>query len=236
MINNKKILAIIPARGGSKRLPRKNILPLAGKPLIQWTIEAALNSKYLDTVMVSTDCSEIASISKSSGADIPFIRSAVLANDVASSIDVVLDTIFFYEANSEEFDYIILLQPTSPLRTSQDIDSAIEMLIEKSASGIISVTECEHSPLWCNTLPDTLSFNDFISKDLMSKRSQDLATYYRLNGAIYLVESAHVKNFNNFFPRENVFSYIMDKSHSVDIDDEFDFQLAELLVENVKSL
>lgn len=230
MINDKKILAIIPARGGSKRLPRKNVLPLGGKPLIQWTIEAALSSSYIDDVFVSTDCSEIAKTAENCGLKIPYLRSALLSNDTASSVDVVLDVIKYYHSKNVNYDLVMVLQPTSPLRTLQDIDSAIEMLESKSATGVISVTECDHSPLWCNTLPEDNSFDGFISKELSTKRSQDLPTYYRLNGAIYLTECSHVKKHKTLFPKKNVYAFVMDKKHSIDIDDEMDFKIAETLI------
>lgn len=234
MLNGKRVLAIIPARGGSKRLPKKNILPLGGKPLIGWTIEVAQSSQNISTVMVSTDCSEIATISESFGAEVPYLRSAKLSNGHASSVDVVLDAINFYETQGEKFEYILLLQPTSPLRTSKDIDNAMDMLNSKAATGIISVVECEHSPLWCNTLPNDNSFYGFIPKKVMTKRSQDLESYYRINGAIYLIETTYFKEVKNFFNGPDIYAYIMEKSHSVDIDDEFDFKLAESLINVIK--
>ena len=128
MIGNKKLLAVIPARGGSKRLPRKNILDLSGKPMISWTIDAALGSKYIDRIVVSTDDQEIAKISKDCGADIPFIRPLELATDYATSIDVVLNLIESLERNNEYYDYIMLLQPTSPLRSTKNINESVELL------------------------------------------------------------------------------------------------------------
>jgi CMP-N-acetylneuraminic acid synthetase len=154
MIINKNLLAIIPARGGSKRLPRKNILDLVEKPLISWTIEAALGSKYIDRTIVSTDSQEIADISKKYGADVPFMRSIDLANDESTSIDVVLNLLKKLEEVGELYDYIILLQPTSPLRTTQHIDESVELLQLTNSDAVISVCEAEHSPLWCNVIPD----------------------------------------------------------------------------------
>jgi len=138
MYKDKKILALIPARGGSKGLPRKNIKPLLGKPLIAWTIEQSLASKYLDKVVVSTEDKEIAEISKKYGAEVPFIRPKELAKDDTPSIDVVLHAIDFLE-KKELFNIIVLLQPTSPLRTISDIDNSIEFLFSKNAQAIISV-------------------------------------------------------------------------------------------------
>ena len=128
MIGQQRLLAIIPARGGSKRLPRKNILDLSGKPLIAWTIEAALNSKYIDRIVVSTDDQEIANISIKHGAEVPFLRPKSLATDDASSIDTVINVLGEIEIIDQHYEYIVLLQPTSPLRTEIDIDKAIELL------------------------------------------------------------------------------------------------------------
>ncbi|WP_064606213.1 acylneuraminate cytidylyltransferase family protein [Photobacterium sp. J15] len=224
-----RILAIIPARGGSKRLPRKNVLPLAGKPLIQWAIDAAKEVASIDTVMVSTDCPEIAEISKQCGAEVPYLRSAELSSDTASSIDVVLDVIRHYESQGQVFDSILLLQPTSPLRTAADIEKAVALMAEKDANGVVSVTECEHSPLWCNTLPDDLGMDNFIPEELTATRSQDLPTYYRLNGAVYLVKTNVVKKESTLFPKQKSFALVMDNNHSVDIDNELDFRLAEMI-------
>ena len=228
-----KILAIIPARGGSKRLPRKNILELCGKPLIQWTIDAALECDGIDTVMVSTDCSEISQIAKNAGAEVPFLRNAELSSDTASSADVVLDAISYYKNNNQLFDAIILLQPTSPLRTTEDISNAISLYKEKSANAIVSVTECEHSPLWCNTLPDNLSMDNFILDNIKKTRSQDLPIYYRLNGAIYLVKTVIFQQEKQFIP-SFTYSLIMKNENSIDIDTEFDFNLAKLISESIK--
>jgi CMP-N-acetylneuraminic acid synthetase len=232
MINNKKILAIIPARGGSKRLPRKNILPLLGKPLIQWTSDAALASKYIDTVMVSTDSKEIVEISESCGVSTPYLRSDVLSNDVATSIDVVLDVLENYENNNQLFDLVMLLQPTSPLRKCEDIDEAVELFIEKSAHAVVSVAECDHSPLWSNTLPSDFNLSNFISNEVLNKRSQDLPVYYRLNGAIYIFDVEKIRKNSNYLSSPNTFGFVMSKNRSVDIDDEFDFYLAESIIRN----
>lgn len=230
MINDKKILAIIPARGGSKRLPRKNILPIGGKPLIQWTIEASNLSKYIDTTFVSTDSSEIASIATDCGLSVPYLRSDSLSSDTASSMDVILDAINNYELKGHSFDLVLLLQPTSPLRDNEDIDGAIELFIEKSAGAVVSVTECDHSPLWTNVLPSDLNLSGFIPDSVLKTRSQDLPTYYRLNGAIYLFEVKNIKNGNNYLSLPNSFGFPMSKSHSIDIDDEHDFIIAEALL------
>ncbi|OOE33404.1 CMP-N-acetlyneuraminic acid synthetase, partial [Salinivibrio kushneri] len=184
MIEQKKVCALIPARGGSKRLPKKNSLPLSGKPLIAWTIEAALNSQYIDKVLVSTDSEEIASISREFGAYVPALRPEYLANDTATTEQVIR-----YELNRhmQDSDILIILQPTSPLRSKQQIDQALRLFQEKKASSVFSVTACEHPPEWCGKLPDNYSMANFISGDF-STRSQDLQKSFRLNGAIYIYD------------------------------------------------
>jgi len=157
MYNNKTFLAIIPARGGSKRLPRKNILDLNGTPLIAYSIEAGLKSKYIDKVIVSSDDEEILKISKKYGA-LTLIRPDELAGDMATTFDAIAHTI----ENTKEYDYIVLLQPTSPLRDEKHIDEAIELLEGKEANAVVSVCEMEHSPLWSNTLDSTLSMKGFL--------------------------------------------------------------------------
>lgn len=227
MLNNKTFLAIIPARGGSKRLPRKNVLDLAGKPLIAWTIEAAKNSKYIDHFIVSTDDQEISDVSKKHGAAV-LTRPAELATDTASSVDVVLHAI---EAQNQSYDYVILLQPTSPLRTAQHIDEAIERLFEKNANAVISVCETDHSPLWANTLPEDGNMDNFIREEVKGKRSQDLPTYYRLNGAIYIADIKRLIGEKTLYIK-NSFSYVIEKKYSVDIDQSIDFKLADFILQN----
>ena len=233
MISDKKLLAIIPARGGSKRLSRKNILDFAGKPLIAWSIESALRSKYIDRVVISTDDQEIADISKKYGADVPFMRPDELATDKATSIDVVLHLLEKLETDNKFYDYIILLQPTSPLRTTQNIDESVELLQSKNSDSVISVCKAEHSPLWCNTLPEDDDLCGFIKESTVNKRGQDLEQYYRLNGAIYLCSINSLKKENAFFLKSNCLAYKMEQEQSVDIDTKVDFMLAEILVASV---
>jgi CMP-N-acetylneuraminic acid synthetase len=225
---NKKILAIIPARGGSKGIKDKNIKPLNGKPLIYYSIHESLESNIIQEVMVNTDSEKIASISKKYGAKIPFLRSKELATDEASSVDVIEDTLNYYEQRNISFDYFILLQPTSPLRRREDIIRAFEILEQKNAKSIVSVCEAEHSPLLMNKLDNDLSMKDFLKKE-NDKRRQDFDKYYRLNGAIYISE---VKNFletKNFYG-EGSYAYIMPNNRSVDIDNEIDLKLAEIIM------
>ncbi|HDY7750739.1 TPA: acylneuraminate cytidylyltransferase family protein [Vibrio vulnificus] len=225
-----KILAITPARGGSKRLPGKNIKNLNGKPLIQWTIDAALAVQEIARVMVTTDCDEIAEIAKKAGAEVPFIRPPELATDTSSSSDVIRHALDFYRAQGEEFDFVLLLQPTSPIRSADDIRHAIEQLKAHTADAVVSVCPCEHSPLWANTLPDDRSMADFIRHEVSQLRSQDLPHYYRINGAIYLTRVSRFYQENSLFLSSNIFAYVMDNESSVDIDHELDFLIAETVL------
>ncbi|HAF28027.1 MAG TPA: CMP-N-acetlyneuraminic acid synthetase [Bacteroidales bacterium] len=231
-MQKKEYLAIIPARKGSKRLPNKNIKNLGGHPLISWTIRAALDSKYLNDVMVSTDSVEIAEISKHYGASIPFIRPDHLAKDDSSSFDVVKHVIDFYKNNGIEYENIVLLQPTSPLRTSNEIDNAIEMQVIKNANSITSVCEVDHSPLWTGTIPIDNSMRGFLNLNSKVNRSKDLETYYRLNGAIYIVKTSRILEEKSFISQEKSFAFKMGREQSVDIDTILDFKLASLILQD----
>ena len=235
MYKGKTILGVIPARGGSKGLSRKNIKILFGKPLIAWTIEQALASKYLDRLIVSTEDEEIAEVSKKYGAEVPFIRPKELAEDNAKGIDVVLHAIDWLKKNDrrKQYDLIILIQPTSPLRKSDDIDKAIELLFLKKAKAIVSVCEVDHHPLWANTLPEDGCMKDFIRQEIMNKNRQELSVFYRLNGAIYLAYCNYLKKYRSFIG-EKTFAYIMPRERSIDIDSEVDLNLAEVLIKIFK--
>jgi len=222
-----KIVAIIPARSGSKRLPGKNIALIGGKPLIQHSIDTALKSKYINRVVVSTDSQEIADISKSAGAEIPYIRPSELALDTSTSIDVLLHMLTFL--GPENYFASILLQPTSPLRLPVDIDNSIELFLEKNASSVTSVTTCDHSPLLANTLPATMSMEHFLLEKIGIQRGQDLPVYYRLNGAIYINKISKLIEEKRIISKNNCYAFVMPKERSIDIDDSFDFQMADFL-------
>lgn len=230
MYRGKKFLAVIPARGGSKRLPNKNMLHLCGKPLIAWTIEAALGSSYIDRSVVTSDSDEILKIGEKY--DVGIIkRPKKLALDTSTTIDAIKHAI---EIIGNKYDFTVLLQPTSPLRTSKHIDGAIEFLEDRKAEAVISVCENEHSPLWSNTLPNDLSMKNFLRKDIINKRSQDLPKYYRLNGAIYICRTSKLLEQNTFFLNDNIYAYVMDRKSSIDIDDKFDFLYAYTIINEKK--
>jgi len=226
-----QLLYIIPARGGSKGLPGKNIKELAGKPMIAYSILAALHSKYKGKVVVSTDDLKIAELSKQHGAEVPFMRPSELATDNASTVDAIIHAIEYYKKQTVYFDLIVLLQPTSPLRTCVDIDNAIDLLIQKKASAIVSVCENEHHPLWSNSLPEDGSMKDFMREEAKGKNRQQLPKNYRLNGAVYVSKTEDLIKHKGFI-HEGTYAYIMPANRSIDIDHEIDFKLAELLIKN----
>ena len=221
-------IAIIPARSGSKGVKDKNIRDLKGKPLMAYTIEAALNSGEFDEVMVSTDSERYAEIAKKYGARVPFLRSKKTSTDTATSWDMVEEVLLKYKENGEHFDTFCLLQPTSPLRTSYDIRAAYNLYKERADFAVVSVCEAEHSPLWCGHLPADNEFVGFIDAENMKQR-QAGGKFYRLNGAIYIVS---IKRFNNdrYFYKAGSYAYIMPQNRSVDIDTEMDFKFAEVLI------
>jgi len=229
-----KNLAVIPARSGSKGLKDKNIKLLNGKPLLAYTIEAALETKIFTEVVVSTDSEEYANIARSFGANVPFLRDKSLATDTSSSWDVVIDVLNKYKELGDLFDIVALLQPTSPLRTANDILSAYNDLLTKDANAIISVSEVDHSPLWANTLPKDNSLTNFIRKEIINLPRQKLPKYYRINGAIYLVKTKYLLSVENIY-KDKCYAFIMDKNNSVDIDDKYDFKYAEFILNNTES-
>jgi len=224
-----KLLALIPARGGSKGIKKKNIVPLCGRPLIWYTIEAAKNSGVFHNIVVSTDSDEIAEISRKWGASVPFKRPDYLATDDAKGIDVVLHAMEFMERRGESYDAIMVLQPTSPLRTAEDIQSAMEIFLKKDANAVVSVTEADHHPLWMSTLPPDGRLDDFLLPEVRNRNRQELPKYYRLNGAIYLARWEYLKEHGDWF-KKNCFAYIMPRERSVDIDEMVDLLLAEALL------
>ena len=222
-------MAIIPARSGSKGLKDKNVKLLDGKPLIAYTIEAALNSKMFDEVFLSTDSEKYAKIGREYGANVPFLRSGELSTDTASSWDVVKAALLNYREIGIEFDTVALLQPTSPLRNCRDIIDGYEQMKIKNANAIVSVCEVDHSPLWCNTLPKDHSLQNFLNQNLIGKPRQSLPIYYRLNGALYIVKTDYLLKTDNIYA-DRCYAVIMPKKRSVDIDDDVDFKLAEILM------
>lgn len=224
-----KRIAIIPARSGSKRLKDKNVKELNGKPLMAYTIEAALKSKMFDKVFVSTDSQEYADVAIQYGADASFLRTTKNSGDNSSSWDVIREVVNHLKGLGEKYDEIMLLQATSPLRNAQDIINAVTLLHEKNGSAVVSVTECEHSPIWCNILPESGVMDNFEREEYKNFPIQQLPTFYRYNGALYLVTEKELQNEKSMFEK-NCYAYIMPQYRSVDIDTALDFTIAETIM------
>ena len=221
-----KILAIIPARGGSKTIPRKNIKLLNGKPLIYYTIKESIKSKYLGRIIVSTEDKEISEISKKYGAEV-IERPEELAKDETPTIDVIFHVL---QVQAENFEpgLVVLLQPTSPLRNAQDIDNAIELFLKNDCESVVSVCEVEHSLYWSFEIENRYLKPIFGGKYLNMRR-QDLPKVYTPNGAIYVSTPEILRKYKSFYCSKTI-PYIMPPERSVDIDNEIDFMLAELLM------
>lgn len=219
-----KVLALVPARGGSKGIPRKNIKPFAGKPLIAWTIEAALGSRSLDSVVVSTEDDEIAEVARRCGAQVPFLRPAELAQDATPGIEPVLHALEQLPA----FDAVLLLQPTSPLRTTDDINQCIELAQELGAPSVVSVSEPEEHPYWMYRLREDQRLQSFIDAPKVSCR-QELPRIYALNGALYFALSGWLRRRRAFVTEETV-AYVMPRERALDLDSLIDWKLGELLL------
>ena len=228
MYKEKKILGIITARGGSKGIPRKNIKDLAGKPLIAYTIEATKASKYLTRCIVSTDDQEISEISKQYGADIPFMRPAELAQDQSTSIDVVQHALTKIEQEQgEKYDYLMILQPTSPLRTAEDIDACIQKIIDTDADSVMGVLELiDFSLKKLKKIEDDQILPLVEDEGNQSARRQDLSKIYKRNCAIYLTKTDLIMQGDIFGKISR--PHIMSAESSVDINEPIDFQIAEL--------
>ena len=222
--HKKKNIAIIPARCGSKGLKYKNIKELNGKPLLAYSVDTAVDSGLFDEVMVSTDSNEYAGIARKCGASVPFLRSNEQSGDDADSWGVVLEVLAKYMENGQYFDTVCLLQPTSPLRKTEDILAAYELMHDKNADAVTSVCEVDHSPLWTMMLDEDQSLFEF-RKNLVNVPRQKLSKYFRLNGAIYIKRICYGENITLLDEKE--YAVIMDQRNSVDIDTIEDFELAE---------
>ncbi len=225
-------LAIIPARCGSKGIKDKNIYPLLGKPLIAWSIDAALHAEYITKTVVSSDCDKILSVAKEYGAH-PIKRPEALATDTAPSEPLILDVIEQLEQRGESYDYIVLLQPTSPLRNSDDIDEAIKRLLQTGADALISVYEPSHSPYKAFIRNENGFLRGIVDNDKPFMRRQDLPPVYFTNGAIYIIDTSIFKDTKRLFC-ERTIPYIMSAKKSVDIDTLDDIKRAEKSLESLR--
>lgn len=220
------VLALIPARGGSKGIPRKNIKPLAGKPLIGWTIDAAKQASCIDRIVVSTEDEEIACVARELGADVPFMRPAELASDDAEGIAPVLHAI----EKLPEFDWVLLLQPTSPLRTHADIEAIWQLCMNRCAPSAVSVTEVGKHPYWMYTKDDLGQLHPLIAARPEIGRRQDLPAAYTLNGALYLANKEWLLQQGCFIGPDTL-GYVMPLERSVDLDTPQEWRWLEYLIE-----
>lgn len=228
MYKGKSIAVIVPARGGSKGVPGKNLKPLNGKPLIAHTLDCARVSCIVDLLAVSTDSHEIACVAEAP--DVRIIdRPPVLATDNAKGVDVFIHAVEHIREMVGSFDYYFYLQPTSPLRAPEDLMGAMDVAIDKGVETVIGVTPCEHHPYWSGTLGPGGSMKDFLRPEIVGLNRQDLPVFYRLNGAVFL--AAERDSFDGFsFLATKAYAYVMPNDRSVDIDSEVDFALAEVMI------
>jgi CMP-N,N'-diacetyllegionaminic acid synthase len=225
VINGKTILAIIPARGGSKGVPRKNIRQIGGKPLIAYTIIAAKASNYVDRVILSSDDIEISEVALQYGCDVPFMRSSILSTDTATSTEVILDAL----VRCPGYDYLLLLQPTSPLRTTEDIDACIEACLAHNAAACVTVSEVKESPFWMYRLGKDQALTPVFPSLNLDARRQDLEPIYSLNGAIYFAKCDWYVEHKSFLGPSTI-AHIMPTTRSIDLDTEEDFSLLKILI------
>ena len=231
MYKDNTFLAIIPARGGSKGLPGKNIKEICNKPLIAWSIEAGLKSQYLDEVVVSTDYQDIANISKQYGASAPFLRPDCLASDTTTSFEAIKHAIDYYKNElNKEFDYIVLLEPTSPLRESNDIDLAIEDLMNSNADSIVGIGKTEdQNPAFLVNMNNKRYISGYEDKAMSIKRRQDILDVYFFEGSIYISKITSLLE-NKTFYHEKTIGYVFPKYKTLEIDDMDDFIMVEAMM------
>jgi len=220
------ILALITARGGSKGIPGKNLAPLAGKPLIAWTVEAARGASSLARTLVSTDDEAIAAACRSCGAEVPFRRPAELAGDRSSHISVVEHALRWLESEERYLpDYVVLLQPTSPLRTSADIDAAVSLALGKNADAVVGVCVAENHPYLVKGLDGNGGLVDYVTPPLAYARRQDFPPAYVINGAVYVNRREALLRSGSFVP-PGALPYVMPRERSIDIDTPADLDAA----------
>ncbi|WP_167956011.1 acylneuraminate cytidylyltransferase family protein [Anaerosporobacter faecicola] len=229
-----RTLYFIPARSGSKGIKDKNIKLINNKPLLSYVISAIRNTNNFnsskDIIFLNTDSERYAEIGKEYGAETPYLRQKELATDSSVITDVIINMMNYYKNKNIEFDYLAFIQPTSPLITSEDIDKGFEELEENpSIDAINSVTEADTIPLWCNTLDENLSMDNFIDEEIKKKNRQELPQYYQITGAIRIARYQKII-MNKFDWYKNSKALILDKLHSVDIDTIEDFMYAEYLI------
>jgi N-acylneuraminate cytidylyltransferase len=226
MIAGKRALAVIPARGGSKGVPGKNIRPLGGRPLIAWTIAAAKDAPELDRVIISSDDTAVIETARAWGGEVPFVRPADLARDDTQGIAPVLHAL---DTLPDSYDYVVLLQPTSPLRTSADISAALKICVEDNALACVSVSVPPHAPWWMFRLDAARHLQPLFPQDDLPSRRQEMPEVYALNGAVYVAKVSWLRESGSFLTPATV-AYVMPPERALDIDTELDFKLVEAVI------
>lgn len=229
MINGQSILAVVPARGGSKGVPRKNLRVIGGKSLLAWTFEAAAGSVHLDRTILSSDDPEIIRFARSKGWDVPFVRDSRLATDEARTVDVILDALI----RCPGYNWVVVLQPTSPLRTSHDIDRSIEICVERKAPACVSVRHADESPYWMMHISDSGHVVPMFP-DMNISRRQELPPVYLLNGAVYVANTEWLIAERKFVTPETA-AYVMPAERSSDIDTEDDILRIDAQLQGIVS-
>jgi len=224
-----RILALIPARGGSKRLPGKNIRPLRGKPLIAWTIDVVKNFSEICDILVSTDDPDIAGVCRGVGAYVPWLRPAELATDTAGSVDVALHALNWYESENGEIDGLMLLQPTSPFRTRETIQSGIDLFTRHTHRAVLGVTPVSDHPLWSMRIEEG-SLKPYIDGNGLQTRAQDLPPAYKINGCFYLISPAELRSCHSFMGSQAVPLLVESPEEALDIDTDWDWMIAQSIL------
>jgi CMP-N-acetylneuraminic acid synthetase len=231
-----RFVGLVTARGGSKGVPGKNIAPVGGIPLIEWSIRAARSSR-LERCIVSTDSEDIAAVCRSVGAEVPFIRPPELARDDSPHIDVILHALDWLERDTGVPEYLVLLQPTSPFRTGKDIDAAIDIAIKQDADSVISLFQAPVHPYWVRSLDAEGQISDFMKwpTDSGYLQRQILPPAFAMNGAVYVLKSSVLRDRGTYFT-ERTFGYVMPEDRSLDIDTAWDLKIADLLLREMHDL
>lgn len=232
MYKNKKILAVIPARGGSKGIPSKNIIEVGGKPLIQYTIDCAKHSKYIDRAVISTDSEEIKKVSIECGGDVPFMRPKELALDTSKTIDCIVHAVDSLKKMGETYDYVMIIQNTVPLRKYWHVDESIEKLINSEERSLVSVTEVEQHPILMRTINEDGTVKNLLPMSSTMRR-QDFPKFYKVDGAIAIQKIDEEFNLNTSI-NDGRLAYIMDAKYSTDIDSYIDIKVIEYYLEKEK--
>ena len=230
MIRNKTVLAFIPARGGSKSIPNKNIKKIAGKEMLGYTIEAARKTGVCDRIIVSTDSYNIAEVAQKYGAEVPYQRPAELAQDDSHMMDVIKQGMNWIEKHDQKYDVFLYLQPTNPLRKDRHIIEAFNVFFQKEANSVVSINATGHLPGRTNTIPENGQMKGFVDAGTMQKNRQELPQYYELNGAIEMILWDVMKTEWNWYG-EKSYPYIIPEPYGLDVDTMLDFRFAQFLIE-----